>query len=206
MPPPSLDARQEEALRVYLGELERWNRATNLTAVPPSDYWRRHVDESLTLLEVAAPPRGAAIVDVGSGAGLPGVVVAIARPDLRVTLIESVRRKAAFLTHVAGVLALANVTVANVRAEVAGHDATMREHFHIALSRAAAPPGRLVELALPLLTHGGVLVAAVADPHVAAVACRAAALQTGGGEPAAHATCIVVAKLSPTPLRYPRRR
>ena len=206
MPHPPLDARQEQALRDYLRELQRWNRRTNLTAVPAADFWSRHVEESLAMLAVAAPPEGAHLVDVGSGAGLPGIVVAIARPDLRVTLVESVQRKAAFLTHVAGALSLTNVTVANVRAEIAGHDATLRERFLVALSRAAAPPARVMELALPLVAPGGVVVAAVRDPQSAAAACRVAALQAGGGAPVAHATCIVVAKLSSTPLLYPRRR
>jgi len=83
---------QRPALTLFLDELARWNARINLTAVPAPEGWRRHIDESVELLEAAAPPTGAAIVDVGSGAGIPGAVIAILRSDLRVTLLEADRR------------------------------------------------------------------------------------------------------------------
>src|SRR5438132_1388295 len=91
---------QAETIARFLDELSRWNRRINLTSVDREDAWRRHVDESLHLLEAGDPAPRSAIVDVGSGAGLPGVVVAVVRPDLRVALLESDARKQAFLTHV----------------------------------------------------------------------------------------------------------
>jgi 16S rRNA (guanine527-N7)-methyltransferase len=200
-----LDASQEALLRAYLGELEAWNLRVNLTRVTPDRFWARHVDESLDLLALAAPAQRSAVVDVGSGAGLPGMVIAIARPDLRVVLVESTRRKAAFLMHVAGTLGLSSVTVAAVRAEEAGHDPALRESFDVAFSRAAAPPSRLMELALPLVTVGGTLIAAVAEPARAAAACEQAAHELGGATPIAHAGAIAVRKMSPTPVVYPRR-
>ena len=118
---------QRPALTLFLDELARWNARINLTSVPAPEGWRRHIDESVELLEAAAPPTGAAIVDVGSGAGIPGAVMAILRPDLRVTLLEADTRKAAFLDHVIGLLGLSGVTVSNVRAEDAGRDHRLRE-------------------------------------------------------------------------------
>ena len=193
-----LDERQMELLNDYLHELEVWNRRMNLTTIAPEDYWRRHVEESLELLVVAEPPKGARVVDVGSGAGLPGIVIAVARSDLQVTLIESVQRKAAFLVHVAGRLALSNVSVVNQRAEHAAHDPSMHEQFEVAFSRAAAPPARLVSLALPLVASGGRLVAAVRNPAQAAAQCHDAARRAGGGEPVVQPACVVVTKLLQT--------
>jgi len=205
MPTGHLDADQEALLHAYLAELESWNRRVNLTRVAPDRFWTRHIAESLDLLSLAAPARRSSVVDVGSGGGLPGVVIAIARSDLRVVLVESARRKTAFLVHVAGTLGLSNLTVAAVRAEQAGHDPAMREVFDVAFSRAAAPPPLLMELALPLVTVGGTLIAAVSDPAGAAAACARAAHDMGGAAPVVHAGAIAVRKMSPTDVVYPRR-
>ena len=129
--------------------------------------WERNVVEVEELLRVAAPPPQSKVVDIGSGGGVPGVVIAILRPDLSVTLIDSDRRKTGFLTHVAGLLRLPGVTVETLRAEDAGHRDGMRERFDLATSRATAPPPVLCELALPLVRVGGTLCALVADSAAA---------------------------------------
>jgi len=196
---------QTDALNAYMDELERWNQRLNLTSVTREDAWSRHVEQSLHLLEIADPPEGAAVVDIGSGSGAPGLVVAVARPDLAVTLVEADGRKAAFLVHVAGMLGLDGVGVAPVRAEEAGHDPGLRERFDRALSRAAAKPRVLVELALPLLRPGGLLCALVTDAPAAARSCRAAAAVLGGGEPAGEAGTLTVPKVARTPAEFPRR-
>jgi len=196
---------QAAQLRVYLAELDRWNRRRNLTAVASLDAWQRHVEESLRLLAVAAPEPGDTLVDVGSGAGVPGVVVAVARSDVSVQLLESDAHKQGFLVRVAGLLGLDNVRVVGCRAEAAGRDMALREHFDVALSRAAAPPAVLCELALPLVRVGGRLCALVSDGVAAAAACAGAARLCGGGTPQAAAGVLVVPKTAPTPERYPRR-
>ncbi|MDQ2961242.1 MAG: 16S rRNA (guanine(527)-N(7))-methyltransferase RsmG, partial [Candidatus Dormibacteraeota bacterium] len=145
----------------YLEELHTWNQRLNLTAVPAADGWERHVTETVVLLARAGIPAGARCVDIGSGGGIPGVVIAVLRPDLAVTLVEADRRKAGFLVHVSGLLDLANVTVLSRRAEELGHDPAHREGYDAAVSRAAAPPPLLCELALPLLKVGGTLWALV---------------------------------------------
>jgi 16S rRNA (guanine527-N7)-methyltransferase len=196
---------QAESIARFLDELSRWNRRINLTSVDREDAWRRHVDESLQLLETANPAPGSTIVDVGSGGGLPGVVVAIVRPDLRVALLESDARKQAFLTHVAGLLALSGVSIVAARAEVAGRQGGLRESFDVALSRAAAQPPTLCELALPLLRVGGRLCALVADARGAAAASEVAARLCGGDLPRSTEGVLVVDKIAPTPPAYPRR-
>ena len=196
---------QHELLASYLRELDVWNRRLNLTTVAAADAWRRHFGESLDLLHAAAISPGADVIDVGSGGGVPGVVVAIARPDLRVSLLEADTRKCGFLVHVAGLLGLDTVSVIDRRAEVAGHDPELRERFDVALSRAAAPAPVLCELALPLVRVGGRLTALVADATAAAIAAGTAATLCGGGPPQAADGVLTVAKIAPTPERYPRR-
>ena len=197
---------QRAAIALFLDELAHWNARINLTSVPADQGWRRHIDESVQLLEAADPPPDAAIIDVGSGAGIPGLVMAILRRDLRMTLLEADARKAAFLDHVTGRLEMTGVTVARLRAEDAGHDPGLREAFDLAVSRAAAEPPALCELALPLVRVGGRLCALVTAAAAAATACAQAAATVGGGIPgAAGGHVLVVEKVAPTDERYPRR-
>jgi 16S rRNA (guanine527-N7)-methyltransferase len=173
VPDPTPD--QHRALDRHLDELDLLNRRLNLTAVPRDRAWDRHVVESLELLDAADPPQGARCADIGSGGGIPGVVVAIVRPDMSMTLIESDRRKAGFLVHVCGLLELANVNVAARRAEEMGTDPSHRESYDAVLSRAAAPPLSLCSLSMPLLRDGGTLWALVAPADGAAAVAALAA-------------------------------
>ncbi len=161
---------QRRALDRHLDELDLWNRRLNLTAVPRDRAWDRHVVELLQLLEAAELVHGARCADLGSGGGIPGIVVAIMRPDVPMTLVEADRRKAGFLVHVCGLLGLGNVTVAARRAEELGLDPAHHEAYDAVLSRAAAPPLPLVTLAWPLLRPGGVLCALVAPAAAEAAA------------------------------------
>jgi 16S rRNA (guanine527-N7)-methyltransferase len=137
---------------------------------------------------------------------VPGIVIAILRPDLEMTLLDADRRKSGFLIHVAGLLGLPSVRVVAERAEDAGRRGGMRESFDLAISRAAAPPPVLCELALPLVRVGGALCALVSDAPAALAACAAAASACGGGAPEAPADGILrVAKIGPTRDEYPRR-
>ena len=205
MRPPLSDA-TTTALDAYLDELAHWSAHLNLTAVPRDQAWTRHIEEALDLLDVAAPAAGCRVVDIGSGSGVPAIVLAIVRPDIRVTMLEADVRKSGFLVHVAGLLGLRNVEVEAIRAEKAGRRAGTRESFDLATSRATAPPDVLCELALPLLRVGGSLCALVADAQSTLAACAAAAEACGGGEPRAPAPGVLrIAKVAPTPADYPRR-
>jgi 16S rRNA (guanine527-N7)-methyltransferase len=203
---PQLSEATTVALDAYLDELASWSAHLNLTTVPRERMWSRHVDEVLELLDVAAPAHGNRVVDIGSGGGVPGVVLAILRPDLRVTMLEADRRKSGFLMHVAGLLRLSGVEVEAIRAEDAGRRDGTRETFDLATSRAAAPPDVLCELALPLLRIGGSLCALVADAPSALRLCATAAAACGGATPQAPMEGVLrVEKVSPTPAEYPRR-
>jgi 16S rRNA (guanine527-N7)-methyltransferase len=175
---------QRRAIDRYLDELDLWNRRLNLTTVPRDQAWTRHVEESLRLLTVAELAGGSRCADLGSGGGIPGVIAAIVRPDLLMTLIEADRRKAGFLVHVCGLLELDNVTVAARRAEEMATDSAHHEMYDAVLSRAAAPALQLCALALPLLRPGGILWALVSDNDAEAAV---SALAADPSVTAAHA-------------------
>jgi 16S rRNA (guanine527-N7)-methyltransferase len=172
---------------------------------------RALVDDGLVLLEYLGQARR--VVDVGSGAGLPGIPIKIARPDLEMTLIEADQAKAAFLVHACAALGLEHVEVVARRAEEAGHDPRLREAFDIAVARALAPLPVLVELCLPLVRVGGRLLAQKTEAESAAPAAHA--IELLGGElsgvlaapsPArSSGTVVVIDKVRPTPSLYPRR-
>lgn len=198
----------------YLDFLLERNESVNLTAVRDRDgVAARHFLDSLSVVP-RIPAGSRTVADIGSGAGFPGVPVKIARPELDVTLVESVAKKADFLIELAKRLGLGNVRVANVRAEELGNDPTFRESFDVVLARAVASLPVLAEYALPLAKVGGLFIAqksAGSDELGAA----AAALRELGGE-LVEATpvdvpgleprqLVIVRKTSPTPAGFPRR-
>src|SRR5262249_2977936 len=186
-------------LREYGRLLESW---PGLVSGPPQPL----IEDSLVLLEHLGD--AGSLIDVGAGGGMPGLPIKIARPELRVTLLEADRRKAAFLIHAAARLDL-NVEVVAERAEVAGRG-HLREAFDLATCRALAPMPVLAELCLPFVRVGGRLLAVETQVEEASRAITA----LGGGEQsvipapssARHRGVIVaVLKISPTPAVYPRR-
>jgi 16S rRNA (guanine527-N7)-methyltransferase len=193
-------------LDAYLDELDRWSQRLNLTSIPREHMWARNISEAEELLEVAAPAAGSSVIDIGSGGGVPGVAIAILRPDLVMTLLDADRRKSGFLIHVAGLLGLRSVHIVADRAEDAGRREGMREAFDLAISRATAPPPVLCELALPLVRPGGELCALVTGAPTALATCAAAASACGGAAPEAPSDGVLrVRKVAPTPDGYPRR-
>lgn len=191
----------------------------NLTAIrDPGEIVRKHFLDSLAgarLMEAeSAFPRR--LIDVGSGAGFPGLPLKIARPELEVTLVEKNRKKAAFLRRAVAALELAGVRVLAVRAEEAGRDPEHRERYEYAAARAVAEIKVLAEYCLPLVRPGGLFLA-YKGPDVGDELARAGgALRAlngrvretlefalpAGGE---RRTLVVVVKTGPTPGRYPRR-
>lgn len=149
----SLDAGQRDSLLAYLALLERWNRTYNLTAVrDPAQMVPRHLLDSLSIVPLV---HGHTLLDVGSGAGLPGLVLAVALPGVRVTLLDPSLKRTRFLNHVVQVLGLRNVLVARARLE----DHVPPCPVDTMTSRAALALARLLAAAPPLLTRGGRLVA-----------------------------------------------
>lgn len=204
--------------RYYL-LLAEWNERVNLTSV---DDWngvvRTHFLDSLTVAKVITTevPSGGLVVDVGTGAGFPGVPLKIVFPELRLTLVEATGKKVAFLTDLLRELVLTEVEVLHGRAEDLAHEARLRESFDAALARALASMPALVELTLPLVRVGGVLIAQKKGAFGDELSAAEDALQEMGGrlervetfslpELAEPRSLVVVRKYSPTPDRYPRR-
>lgn len=169
------------------------------------------VEDSLVLLDYV--PESGRLVDVGSGGGLPGLPLKIARPALEVTLVESDQAKAAFLVQAAARLGLRGVEVVATTAEEVGRDPRYRETFDVAVARALAPMPVLAELCLPLVKVGGKLLAQkTAREDVTAAR---GAIEIVGGDlesvvvapsPArGSGIVVVVRKVAPTPDAYPRR-
>ena len=157
----ALTDEQVGRLDAYLTHLLETNQQMNLTAVRDADAaWRRLIIDSLTALPwLAAVPAEARVIDVGSGGGMPGIPVAIARPDLQVTLLEATGKKAKFLESCVAKVPLPNVKVLCSRAESAGQDKAHRQQYDAAVCRAVGPMRELLEYTLPLVKVGGVLLA-----------------------------------------------
>jgi 16S rRNA (guanine527-N7)-methyltransferase len=178
-----------------------------LTAIPRAEAYERHVADALAGLHLVDATEGD-VVDVGSGTGVPGLVIALVRPGRAVHLVESVQKKAAVLAAIATDLGADNVDVHAERAEDLGR-AGGRERYGLAVCRALAPPPVAVELCLPLVRTGGRLVIWAGETDAAALEHAAQAV---GGElervepaPGDRRSLVVVTKTGPTPPRYPRR-
>jgi 16S rRNA (guanine527-N7)-methyltransferase len=148
-------------LELFLQEMGRWNQVHNLTAIEDeSDSIRLHLIDSITVLPVlrqflkSPNPK---IADLGSGGGLPAIPIAIVEPEWHLSLIEAVKKKAAFLQHVRGKLKLKNIEILSERAEyVAAHQ---KAQFDAVISRAFTSLARFLELSLPLLKPDGLVFA-----------------------------------------------
>ncbi|MDI6871658.1 MAG: 16S rRNA (guanine(527)-N(7))-methyltransferase RsmG [Bacillota bacterium] len=213
----TLRSDQEERLARYLARLRAENERLNLTAVvEPVEVALKHFVDSATVLRAVELPPGESLADVGSGGGFPGVPLAILRPDLRVTLIEANRKKAAFLGRLQVELGLEQVTVVNARAEEVGRQAAHRERYGLAVARAVAPLAVVWEYLLPLVRVGGTAVA-LKGPGVAEElppGGRAAKVLGGGGQiihrfllprGAGERQVVAVQKVAASPAQYPRR-
>jgi 16S rRNA (guanine527-N7)-methyltransferase len=169
------------------------------------------IEDCLVLVDHLGDARK--VVDVGSGGGLPGLPLKIARPDLELTLIEADQDKAAFLVHACAQLGLEGVEVVARRAEDAGHDPRLREQFDLAVARALAPLPVLAELCLGLVRVGGRLLAQKTESEGTSEGERAIEIMGGalvevrstpsGARDAG--TVVVIEKIRPTPDAYPRR-
>jgi 16S rRNA (guanine527-N7)-methyltransferase len=208
-----LTEHQLSQLSQYLDLLFSANERMNLTRItdrPAAEV--QHIGDALTLLPYL-PKKPIRLVDVGSGGGVPGLPLAIARPDAQVTLIESTKKKAVFLRQTADTLGLTNVTVVDQRAEDVGHSVD-REKFDVAVIRAVATMDWLAEWCLPLLKTGGQMLAMKGQRISEELPVAATAIRRLGGAPAVvhtvelpgseHRVIAEVVKLQPSDALFPR--
>jgi 16S rRNA (guanine527-N7)-methyltransferase len=162
----------ERHAAVYLEELRRWDRVARLTGYDTEAEQIAHlIIDSLRLLSIL-PAAASPLLDLGSGAGVPGLVLKLARPDWAVTLVEANRRRANFLRHVVRHLGLERVVVAHTRAEALAAEAEFRAAFRTVTARAVGPPSMVWTLAAPLLAAEGQLVVSLGPAARAAGAGR----------------------------------
>ncbi|CAM0913490.1 unnamed protein product [Alopecurus aequalis] len=221
----SLSPAQQRQVSLYVDALLDWNQRMNLTAVTDeAEVMTRHVADSLAVLpplERAYTSRGGdvasgvSLIDVGSGAGLPGLILAVARPSWKFTLLESMRKRCTFLEHAVEVMELSNVDVVCDRAENVGQSPEFREAFDVAAARAVAELKILAEYCLPLVRVGGLFIAAKGhDPHEEIRSAKAAVHTLGASMldlcnvesmgPHGQRTAVVYLKEHTTPKKYPR--
>ncbi len=208
------------AFNICYRELVDWNQRFNLTAITDREgVLVRHFLDSLSCLKVL--PRdeltgGARVIDVGTGAGFPGLPLKLVCPEMRLTMLEATGKKATYLRHVVHTLGLHRVQVINGRAEDLGHDPAHRERYDWALARAVAEMSTLVEYLLPLVRVGGAMLAQKGEGAAAEVHGAEAAITTLGGRVrqlvpvelrglAETRYLVVVDKVAATPENYPRR-
>ncbi|MDR2646886.1 MAG: 16S rRNA (guanine(527)-N(7))-methyltransferase RsmG [Oscillospiraceae bacterium] len=213
----TLNPKALEQFRQYYEMLLAKNERMNLTAITaPADAAVKHFADSLLLLAAYAPAAGGSLLDVGSGAGFPGIPLAIARPDLRVTLLEATAKKCDFLKEAVRALGL-RTDVVQARAEDAAHNPALRGQFDAVAARAVAALPVLAELCMPFVCQGGVFAALkgpLAQDEIRQ-AKRAIAI-LGGGEAAQRLfllqsptetlrrTVVLIPKISQSPSEYPR--
>lgn len=209
---------QVDAFGLYYQQLLIWNERISLTSI--TDYEEvqvKHFLDSLSCLQVLdTVDPDARCIDIGAGAGFPGLPLKIVWPRLQLTLLESVGKKVRFLTHMVEAMGLEETDIVQGRAEELGRNPDYREAFDVALARAVAQMSVLVEYALPLVRVGGIFVAQKGDDIEVEMKSAGAAIELLGGrlqeikpvylpgsEIARH--LVVVQKLGPTTERYPRR-
>jgi len=213
----TLSERQLAQFSVFTDMLLEWNRKFNLTRITePREIVLRHYLDSLTCLAAAEFKLDAKVIDVGTGAGFPGIPVEIARPDLEMTLLDSTRKRLIFLDFLVERLGLGGVRLFHARAEEAGRDFEHREFYDVAMARAVGKMNVLAEFCLPLVRPGGVMIAQKGPEALREVGDAEGAVNLLGGElekiarlriPFSNITrnLPVIRKLAPTPSTYPRR-
>jgi 16S rRNA (guanine527-N7)-methyltransferase len=214
-----LTLQQLDQFEVYYQELSDWNQRMNLTAIVQYEEVQiKHFLDSLTLCAAlpGRPATEAKVIDVGTGAGFPGLPLKLAFPDLRLALVESTSKKTAFLSHLVDVLGLAEVETYTGRAEELGRSPELREGFDLVLARGVAKLPVLLEYTLPFVRRSSKVMAWKHGGIERELASAARALKVLGGRLVEvypvkvtgltdNRILVVVEKVSPTPANFPRR-
>ena len=204
-----------EKLGKYAALLVEWNEKINLTAITdPEGIVIKHFLDCALLLNKVDLKENAKVIDVGTGAGFPGMVLKIFRPDIKLTLLDGLNKRLVFLNEVAAQLGLTNVETVHLRAEEAGRRQNFRESFDLVTARAVAKQNLLYEYCLPLCKVGGVFCAMKGPSAEEEVkeSVNAGKLLGGAKPQILHETLtgeevrtfVITKKISQTPPKYPR--
>ncbi len=211
----SLDETALERFNKYAEMLVETNKVMNLTAITePDEIVIKHFADSLSLLKYIEIPKNASVIDVGTGAGFPGIALLIARPDLKITLLDSLNKRLVFLENVLKELDLTAETV-HLRAEQGGQNKEYREKFDFAVARAVAALPVLSEYCLPYVKPDGEFIAMKGDLTDEELGQSENAIKILGGEIVSkdsfelfgrgERTIVRIKKISQTPTKYPRQ-
>ena len=212
-----LDEDQINQFKLFQQELLEWNQKTNLTSITePSQVEIKHFIDSLSCLKIIESSQSKKIIDVGSGAGFPGIPIKIVNPSLGIFLLEATQKKVDFCRHILNKFNFNPDVVLVGRAEDVAHDANQREKYDIAISRAVASLPALLELLLPFVKIGGSAVAMKGKDIQQELASAEKALQILGGEIEVvqkiflpildeERNLVKISKINSTPEKYPRR-
>lgn len=208
---------QLSAFDTYERELIEWNRRFNLTSITdPAQIRTKHFLDSLSCWLAMSGEAPGRVVDIGAGAGFPGLPLKILQPELHLTLVEATAKKAGFLEHMVQVLRLENMTVVAQRVEDVGQAVAHRQSYDCAVARAVAPLQVLAEYLLPLVKVGGIAVAQKGKGAADELRLAEGAIASLGGVlkeqlPVSipgleeERWLVVLEKIGDTPANYPRR-
>lgn len=210
----SLDEKALERFDIYARLLVEWNEKINLTAITePDEIVIKHFVDSLSIFSAVDIPVGSRVIDVGTGAGFPGVAMLIARPDLDITLMDSTNKKLNVIRDILENIGL-EANVVHKRAEEAGQSKDFRESYDFATARAVSNLRDLSEFCLPFVKVGGTFISmksAKADEEIeegkkaiSVLGGRIREKKTFNLEAAGERTVILIEKSSSTPAKYPR--
>jgi len=212
-----LSSDQLDDLQIFENLLLEWNGKFNLTSITdPVEIHIKHFLDSLTVLKLIQNKSNSSLVDIGTGAGFPGIPLKIMLPDLSLTLVESSQKKAEFCKVAVKELQLTNTTVISKRAEDLGRDPAHREHYDWAIARAVAELPVLAEYLLPLVKIEGKALVMKGGNVTSEIQKAEHAITILGAEISdivnlelpndfGQRTLVVMKKISPTPAAYPRR-
>ena len=206
---------QTEQFFEYMNLLIEWNEKMNLTAITdPEEIILKHFIDSITIIKDIED--GSKVVDVGTGAGFPGIPVSIMNPTLKITLVDSLNKRLIFLQEVVNKLNLKNIEIVHARAEEFGQNKKYRENFDISTSRAVANLSTLSEYLIPLVKVGGKVISMKASDAQAEIEDAQKAIEVLGGriekidefnlpQSDIGRTVVVIKKEKQTPNKYPRK-
>jgi 16S rRNA (guanine527-N7)-methyltransferase len=213
----TLSTSQIMQFETYFRELVAGNERDNLTSIIGYEEVQiKHFLDSLTVAAVLDSKKSLSMIDIGTGAGFPGLPLKIVFPELRITLLEATAKKVRFLEHLVAAIGLSNFSILNGRAETVAHQPEYRERFDLVLARAVATLPSLVECALPFCKIGGVFIAMKKGDLLTEIEQSQKAIELMGGQmrevkPVTlkefdDSRCLVIIdKVIPSPPRYPRR-
>lgn len=212
-----LTLQQVDLFGIYLQEVREWNERINLTSIiDEEEIIVKHFLDSLTCLRAASFGDGIRVIDVGTGAGFPGIPVKICRPTIKLTLLDSLGKRISFLRHLCLRLHLSDVELIQGRAEEFGRTKGHREAYHRVLARGVAPLRVLAEYCLPFLMIGGLFLAFKGPRGREELGDAVAAIDLLGGEVRdvvgitlprnyGRREVLVIQKIRATPPTFPRR-